>query len=259
MRTKLIGLLTDDFKLYHALVTKLKEFDRPFVSLSKAEVPHLPRNVGVLITSEKLGREVEFGNKVVCANVKDVDFAIEKAMDILRGARVYRELVVGIDPGEKPGIAVMGDGELLSTFTTRRPGEVADIVSKALSTYAHGRSRIRIGHGDKANRNRIVNCLAVEGLEADVVDEKSTTRRGSADLDDPDIAAAVRIAQTKRLARSRESSPTRGEVRNVQGRSRRLTDGRMTISKELAKLVAGGSITMKSAIRIHSRKGKKQK
>ena len=46
---KVLGLLTEDFRLYHDLVAVLKARDLPFVSLSFAR--RIPDTVGAVLTS----------------------------------------------------------------------------------------------------------------------------------------------------------------------------------------------------------------
>ena len=46
---RVLGILTEDFRLYHDLVATLKARDIPFVSLSSAR--RIPESVGAILTS----------------------------------------------------------------------------------------------------------------------------------------------------------------------------------------------------------------
>src|SRR6266540_1117351 len=48
---KVLGIMTEDFRLYHDLVAGLKARDIPFVSLSFSR--RIPEDVGVIVTSPK--------------------------------------------------------------------------------------------------------------------------------------------------------------------------------------------------------------
>ncbi|MEK6851696.1 MAG: hypothetical protein AABY30_04060, partial [Candidatus Thermoplasmatota archaeon] len=127
---KVLGVLTEDFRLYHDLVTALKSRDVPFRSLSFQEA--VPREVGAVLTSEAEAPRVQFSAVVAVADVPD---AIAKALQIVRGHRQWREVVVGVDPGEEPGVAVVGDGEVIDTHLATSPEAVADLVRRALLVF----------------------------------------------------------------------------------------------------------------------------
>src|SRR5213594_3183111 len=182
---KVMGLMTEDFRLYHDLVAELKARDIPFVSLSFSR--RIPENVGVIVTSPK---EVERVGKRNVVAVEDIGTAIARALQILQGKTRWEEVLVGIDPGAEPGVAVVGDGRVLSASQANSPEDVAKIVKDALGAFPSSRRHIRVGHGDRTNRNRILNALAREELPAEIVDEAGTTDR----TQDPDIDAAIKIA-----------------------------------------------------------------
>jgi len=244
---RILGVLTEDFRLYHDLVTALKSRDVPFRSLSFQE--GIPREVGAVLTSEAEAPRVRFPAVVA---VEDVPEAIAKALQIVRGRREWRELVVGVDPGEEPGVAVVGDGEVIDARLAASPEAVADHVRRALLAFPAERVRLRVGHGDPTNRNRIINALAPLGLPVEIVDEKGTTHRSAT----PDADAAVAIARGRgvRAARFYAVEPTPGEVREIQRKSRLSSGGEVTITKDLARGVGRGDLTLAEAIERHRRK-----
>lgn len=262
MKSKLIGIMSDDFRMYHELINHLKSRDLPFISLSTKD--EVPLNVGVVITSRKLTDSVKFKKKVVCDSLEDVEFSVNKAVQLLKGKERFDEVVIGIDPGAKPGVAVLGDGVLLNSLIAKRPEDVIEIVRKTKDTYVSDKFNIKIGHGDKVNRNRIINSLASEDFVVEVVDEKSTTkdayngtwpRSRSKPID---AVAAFQIAQGKGARiKKMDYTPTRGEIKLLQDRSRTMSSGRITISKELAELVAKGELTLKKALQLQAQKKKK--
>ena len=201
---KVLGILTEDFRLYHDLVTALKSRDVPFRSLSFQEP--VPREVGAVLTSEAEAPRVRFPAVVA---VTDVDDAVAKALQIVRGHRQWRELVVGVDPGEEPGVAVVGDGEVIDTRLAASPEAVADLARRALLAFPAERVRLRVGHGDPTNRNRIINALSPLGLPVEIVDEKGTTHRSP--MPDADAAIAIARGRGVRAARYYAVEPTAGE------------------------------------------------
>ncbi|OGS48101.1 MAG: hypothetical protein A3K68_03395 [Euryarchaeota archaeon RBG_16_68_13] len=243
---KVLGILTEDFRLYHDLVAALKARDLPFVSLSFARRP--PEAVGAVLTSPNEASRARGRNIVP---VDDIEGAIDRALQLLKGKTEWRQLAVGIDPGREPGIAVVGDGDVLETRVATSPEAVADHVRRALRTFPAKDARVRVGHGDPTNRNRILNSLADDGLRVEIVDEAGTTRRSP----QPDVDAAIDIALTPgvRVRPPFEIRPTRGELREIQRRSRLHSDGEVTISVALAESVARGEISLQDAV-AHQRR-----
>lgn len=241
---KVLGILTQDFRLYHDLVNALKARDLPFRSLSFQEP--IPREVGAVLTSPGEAGRVHHAAVVP---VDDVGGAIARALQVVRGHRQWRELVVGVDPGAQPGVALVGDGEEIDRHVAASPEAVAGSVRAALLAFPAERVRLRVGHGDPTNRNRIINALAPLGLPVEIVDEKGTTHRSPS----PDADAAVAIARGRgvRAARYYAVDPTPGELKEIQRQSRLSSGGTVTITMELATRVARGELTLVEAIARH--------
>jgi hypothetical protein len=240
---KIIGILTSDFRVYHNLITALKRRDLPFASLSFDEP--IPLNIGVIITTKGEEDKIEF-KKIVCAQ-NDIELAIDIAERKLKGKEKCKRLIIGIDPGKRPGLAVIGDGEILNTSQVSSPEKVKEIVSRAIKSYPSEETIVRIGHGDTTHRNRIINSLSEFKLRIEISDETRTTKIS----DSPDIDAAIDIAlkEGQKAKRRYKVKPTQGELRDIQRRSRIESKGRVTISKEEAKKVAQGKLTIEEAIK----------
>jgi len=249
---KVLGILTEDFRLYHDLVAALKARDLPFVSLSASR--RIPENVGAILTSAAEAQRVRFPAVVA---VGELDVSIARALQLLKGKAKWQELHVGVDPGHRPGVAVLGDGDVLDTRLAANPEAVVLHVRDAIRIFPAEHVRVRVGHGDPTNRNRILNSLAREGLRVEIVDEAGTTRRSP----HPDVDAAIDIARTPGTpARPPfEIKPTAGEVREIQRRSRLDSGGRVTISAELANAVARGELTLEDALASQRRRERDSK
>ncbi len=249
---KVLGILTEDFRLYHDLVAALKARDLPFSSLSFAR--RIPDTVGAVLTSPSEANRIRFHHVVP---VDDIDSAIAKALQLLKGKTEWNELLIGVDPGREPGVAVVGDGELIDTRLAASPEAVAFHVRQTVRNFPARDVKVRIGHGDPTNRNRILNAIARDRLRVEIVDEAGTTHRSP----QPDVDAAIDIARTpgKRVEPPVEIRPTPGEVREIQRRSRLDSGGLVTISTELAGAVARGDLSLEDAIARARRKDGRSK
>lgn len=247
---KVLGILTEDFRLYHDLVAALKARDLPFVALSFEN--RFPDAVGAILTSPAEASRIRTRRVVP---VDDLGASIAKAVQILKGKSEWNELLLGVDPGREPGVAIIGDGDVIDTRIAATPEAVAIHVREAIRTFPAKEVRVRIGHGDPTNRNRILNALAGDRLRVEIVDEAGTTHR----TPQPDVDAAIDIARTpgRRVEPPLEVRPTPGEVREIQRRSRLASGGVVTISSELAEAVARGHLTLDEAIGRARRKDRR--
>lgn len=258
-----IGVLTSDFALYHDLVKALRERGLAFSSLAFGETPD--PSVGVLLTSwrDSVGERLPEDPPLVVVPLgpnghEDVEAAIAQALRVLEGVRGYAEVVVGIDPGLRPGVAVLADGRLLHTTQVFRVRDTAALARSLLDQYPHDRAAVRIGHGAPRERDKILEglwALREEGVRIEVVDETGTTPPTGAVKWPPDVAAAIDIARTP--GRTPSNAPrlraSAGQVREVQRMSRIESGGRVTITRERAARVARGEITMIEAVEEETR------
>lgn len=238
---RIIGVMTEDFHFFYRLVRRLKERNEPFISLSFGDP--IPWNVSVVITTVEERQKVPFSLVAAC---EDPDGAINLAKAAQKG-RSFHRLVVGIDPGRTTGIAIFGDGRLLLTEEVGWPEDCAGSLQHLIEGIQYDEILVKVGHGDRTIRNRIIRSIWPIVDEVEIVDETNTTRN----TERPDIDAAILISKSlgERLERPPDVSPTPGEVREIQRQSRIESQGKVTISKELASSVAKGRMRMEEALR----------
>lgn len=250
-----IALLTSDFALYHDLVRFLRERRLSFDTLAFGEIPG--PNVGVILTSwrDLVRYEMPEGVPVVAVG-KEEELAapVAEAERVLEGVTGYHEVVVGIDPGKRPGVAVLGDGRVLHAAQVFAVRDVAPLVRGLLGQFPSDRASIRLGHGAPRDRDEILvqlRDLSAEGVRVEVVDETGTTPAPGTGPDLPsDVAAAIRIARTpgrpaRKGVRLRVS---KGQIREIQRESRIVSGGRLTISCDRAVRVGRGELELAEAV-----------
>ena len=245
---KTLGVYTKDFSLYHDLLKILRRRKIPYVSLSS--IDHIPSRIGVILTSHSELHDIE-SPKVIASDAYDtIDHAVDLALQMLIGKELYSMVYIGIDPGDQPGIAVVGDDILLQKTNVESPEKVVTIVKRFLKEYPATECLIRIGHGSIITRNRIINSLIPLEVPIEIVDETKTTssqQKGRYERDS-EAAAAIALLPGGKVQRRLPLEPTRGDIRNVQERSRQLTDGRLSISEQTALEVLKGEIGLKEAV-----------
>jgi len=245
---KVIGIYTKDFSLAHDIIGKIVERNIDFIQIhSPSRIPH---KVGVIITSSAEGRDICRGKVVYADCFRDIDSALDRAMQILYGNS--DEIVIGIDPGEYPGIALLSGESVLRTWCASSVDEALGMVRKILSDFSDKERIVRIGHDARVYRDRIIDGLRDVNIKIEIVDETKTSQRTGYSRMERNEIAAIRIAKSRgRLIRGNEDRRfTDGEIKEIQRKSRILSGGRITISRELALKVLKGEIEMEKAIKF---------
>jgi len=251
---KTLGVYTRDFLLYHDLLKVLKKRKVPYVSLSS--IDHIPSRIGVILTSNNELHDMK-STKVIAADAYDnIDHAVDLALQMLIGKELYLRIYIGIDPGEHPGIAVVGDDILLQKTCVESPEKIITMVKRFLREYPSTETLIRIGNGSIIARNRIINSLIPLEVPIEIVDETKTTssQKVGRYKRDSEAAAAIALIHGGKVQSRLPLELTRGDIRNIQERSRKLTNGIFSISEETAMNVLKGKISLKEAIELEKKR-----
>ena len=245
---KTLGVYTKDFSLYHDIIKVLKKRNVAYISLSSLH--HIPRRIGVILTSHTEQEEIPLEKTVAADEHDSLDQAVDLAMQKLTGKELYSRMFIGIDPGERPGIAIVGDDILLQKMQVEGPEFVTHEIKGFLKVYPSKDTCIRIGHGSMITRNRIINSLIPLEIPIEIVDETRTTpsQQKRRCVRDGEAAAAIALLPGGRVQTTLPLEPTRGAIKNVQKRSRQLTEGRYSISEQTALQVLKGEISLLEAI-----------
>jgi hypothetical protein len=239
-----IVVATDDFEIYHEVVTELRDRGLTFTTVEAED--DLPERATVVVVGEDDDVTAPAGVEVVTAEPERPRAAIEEVVRLLRGEG--GRTVVGIDPGERPGIAVLAGKMVVATFQV--PAEqTAAVVREELEDA--GDPLVRIGDGARLVGSRIVDDLP--DVPVELVDESGTTPYlGTGVRGVGDILAAVNIARIEgERIESRDVDPTAGELQRIKDRSREAGTDNRAIDADLARRVAMGDLSIREALEIH--------
>ena len=237
-----IVVATEDFEIYHDVVEELRNRQVDFTTIEPDEP--LPPHAELLIVGP--GEERDEAIPVVVAERGQARTAVDRALSTLREGD--GRVVVGIDPGTKPGIAVLVGKTVVSAFQVPladAPAVVAREIGDAEDAI------VRIGDGARLRGSQLVDELDAARIE--LVDETGTTPYlGTGARGMGDVLAAVNIARTPgEPITGRSIEPTAGELQVIQDRSRRESAENRTIPLSLARKVAAGTLTLEEAIAAH--------
>lgn len=243
--------MTDDFSVYHSIIEETRSRKLNIMVLEPSRP--VPPNVGVVITTEKESPAIDFRRDRILIADKPQS-TVDKACSMLYG-EAFNEIIIGIDPGKFPGIAVIGNNKTISVHHVS-VGDVTPLLKRLLREFEGKNITIRIGHGARLVRSRLVNDILDLGLRVEMVDETGTTPhlgKGVHGQVISDIIAATNIARIKgKIVGKQFIEPSDGELRVIQENSREQSNGRMTIPRFLARLVAKGDMTIEEALEKHN-------
>lgn len=198
---------------------------------------------GILLTSPE---EVMDGE--IPATEETLEISVERAIQASRGFESAVQLIFGVDPGPRPGIAWLADGIVVGSAQLEEINGVADHIIGLSSAVKHQRMCVKVGDGAPLIRDRIINQLILRGIETLQVSEYRTS---SGSRVKTHLHAATRIALMggNKVYKIRDLNPTEGDLKEIQRQSRILSSGDFTISTELARLVACGEISIEDAVK----------
>lgn len=241
----MIVVATSDFELYHDLVRELRTRDVAFTTVEPDD--SLPGGTTAIITGRD-ERVVEAEDlPVLVATPSTTRRAVERALSHGRGGS--GRTIVGVDPGERPGIAVL-EGDLVVAAVQVPLDEAVAVIESEVA--GEPDAVVRIGHGARLKGARIINDL--EDVRIELVDETGTTPSlGQGARGMGDLLAAVNIARLEgEPVVDRQVEPTAGELAAIQHRSREVSPVNRAIDESLAERVARGELSIEEALDRHS-------
>jgi hypothetical protein len=194
-----VAVATVSGKAYFLIVNKLKERNIPFISLVPGET--VPTEVRGVITTAKEKQRISHEKILVYDSETEPDTIVNEAVKILQGKEVYEKIVIGVDPGEVFGLAVIADGKVNETGNCFSIQEALAKISSVIKNvdFSSTAVSIKIGSGVPAYKELLdtLDFALPPEVVLEVVSEAGTNRP----LDENkhrrglrDIASALRIA-----------------------------------------------------------------
>lgn len=251
MRHRSVALITRDPGLYADLAGALRERKISTVSLLPGD--RIPATVAVVLTSPDEARMITFP-RVIPVGASPDRSALWAAVEGALSGVPAQEVFVGIDPGPRPGYAVLSAGVSLAQGNLDSPEAVAMFGRQIQRRFPDATVVYRVGSGDSTSRDRILQGLWDLRRPVELVDETGTTRRGRPRPRDPESAERIARVRGHRVHLPARVHVTPGEVANLQRVSREESGGRFTIPKALAVQVLEGRISLSEALREGERR-----
>ncbi len=154
MRAK-VAVATIQGKAYFYIVSLLKENNITFFSLIPGEP--IPAEVKVVITTVEEKPKITYGRVLTFTSEEELDSLLSAITINLQGKDRYDKIVIGIDPGEVNGLAVIGDGKLVDKANCLSIREINNKLKSILKNVNLSATlvKIKIGNGVPAYKELI--------------------------------------------------------------------------------------------------------
>lgn len=196
-----IAVATVSGKAYYLIVNELKRRNTPFLSIIPTEP--IPVEVKVVITTKEERHKVRHEKILVYQEGVEPEALVNEALLIIQGKEYYEKIVIGVDPGEVFGLAVLADGKVIETENCFSVEETLDKIENILRNLrADPLTVISVKIGDgvplfKEKLLRVLDSALPSNVMLETVSEAGTDRylneaehrRGLRD-----IISAIRIA-----------------------------------------------------------------
>ena len=196
-----IAVATVSGKAYYLIVNELKKKNVPFISL----IPNkpVPVEIKVVITTEKEQYLINHEKILTYKDETELTSLINEALQIAHGKEYYEKIVIGVDPGEVFGLAVLADRKVVETENCFNIQETLNKIKNVLSNFRETKITsfsVKVGDGVPACKEsllRVLDNALPPNVVLESVSEAGTNRYLSENKHRRglrDIVSAIKIA-----------------------------------------------------------------
>ncbi|UCH04248.1 MAG: hypothetical protein JSW05_11830 [Candidatus Thorarchaeota archaeon] len=233
-----VAVATRNSRIHYLMVSLLKRLGVTFVLCIPDDDEC--KSAKVIVTTEEESKSVAKGSLVVVEDTFNPDTTAIEIMLRLLEIPEPTQVVVGVDPGMRFGLAFVANGTPVYTRTVQSPSGAAEKTHQWITHLQHNHRTeilIRVGMG-----SRLYSALFLRGIRSipkdvnvELVDERHTTRVGKSDQ-----SSAVLIAARKGRPVTEDDlvlDVKQGYVKSLKRLFTRLTDGGRTLSTADARAI----------------------
>ena len=187
-----VGVATSNGKAYYSITSLLKKMGIPYVDVILGNAPFIQvnrsssfqagssnRDVRLIITTRKERLQL-YGPNVICVEDlgDDPGLAREKVFSLLHPPKPTDWFIVGIDPGERTGVAVFLNHREVESTVFQDLGKMIDRIGALIRNAPDIRKVVKIGAGNRTLASKIALILKSEHKEdvrIQLVDESGTS------------------------------------------------------------------------------------
>ncbi|MEM2419391.1 MAG: hypothetical protein QXL38_00200 [Candidatus Bathyarchaeia archaeon] len=215
-----IAVATVSGKAYYLIVDELKKRGVPFISIT----PHdpLPMEIKVVITTEKERPLINHENVLTFKEDEDLQAFFNQVLQSVEGKSSYEKIVIGVDPGEILGVAVLADGKVIRTGNCFSIKETVDEIENIIKSFKNIKASaitVRVGNGVLEYKEKLLKALDKRlppNVELESVSEAGTDRH----ISEAKHRRGIRdIVSAIKIAKRNGQKFVRGKTNESDGRS----------------------------------------
>jgi len=173
-----VAVVTVQGKAYFLIVSELKQHHIPFLSLMPGD--SVRAEIRVVITTQKEKHLINHSKIVAFSPETDPEILGIEVLRILQGKETYETFVIGVDPGEVFGIAVVADEFVVDTENCDSVRATANKIRNTLRTIDPLKTEtiVKIGNGVPVHKD-LLETLDSElqpEIKLEIVGEAGTNR-----------------------------------------------------------------------------------
>ncbi len=197
-----VAVATVSGKAYYLIVNELKRANVPFISLTPHEP--IPLEIKVVITTEMERSYINHENILVFRDEMDLQALVNRTLQHIEGKDSYEQIIIGVDPGEILGLAVLADGKVIRTENCFSINEALNEIENIINSLKDIRASmvaVKIGDGVSEYKERLLKALDMR-LPSNIVLESVSEAGTDRYISDSkhrrglrDIVSAIKIAR----------------------------------------------------------------
>ncbi len=187
---------TDSSRAYYLITSRLRRARMNFRSVVPGEAGVEDCDV-VLTTRQEAGR---FADDAIAVEDLDENPLVMKVQVLAKVDGAGRELVIGIDPGSRIGLAIFYAGAGLGFQTFNSTASLYKTIFGLVRRVPNSRCVVKIGNGSRELASKLASDIGrtLPGVTVEIVNEEGTSTRNVRFRSLPkDQSAAARIAFRK--------------------------------------------------------------
>jgi len=174
-----VAVATVQGKAYYLIVNALRDNGISFYSLIPGQT--VPSRAKLVITTEEEKTKVSYHRVLVFhGEESELDVLVLEVKKRLLGKETYDHIVIGIDPGEVNGLAVLADGKVIEEANCSSSRELVNGILKVLKSvdFSVTSVTVKIGDGVPVYRELLqdLNEALPTQVNLEVVGEAGTNR-----------------------------------------------------------------------------------
>ena len=200
MKTK-IAVATVDGRAYYVLVNELQRKRLPFLSLKPWEL--VPDYIKVVLSTENEQSQILHPKILTLKEPSNAEALVDEVILVIQGKQNYQKIVVGVDPGQSCGVALLGDSKVIETHTASSIDSAGNLIVETLKRFPADQRLIRVGDGTPELTKTLLDLLDTrlpEDVVIEMVREAGTSQLANRSVNRRvlrDAVSAIKIAGRK--------------------------------------------------------------